>query len=236
MSALQDLLSRALETESHEVDMEADAEFKQRSHGQHDVFITSPLRLPKPLTTMLIIDGHQFATAISIAAAQPLGVLLYPSLSPSSASFSSSPSGCTIHPLSSIFAIGEVVIVTIGSVPLPHCTHAITGKLLEHIKPSSVVVLRCDDELPHAVRLCSSGWTSQHAPQLAQVQPMVFPHVLEGLSAAVATHCEADEVPCCVVACPAVALPALASSVAGAVVSFNRDGQPALSVAPPLYI
>ncbi len=236
MSALQDLLSRALETESHEVDMEADAELKQRGHGQHDVFITSPIRLPQPLTTMLIIDGCDAASTVNIASALPLGVLLYPSLSPSTASFSSASSGCTIHPQSRILAAGEVIIVTVGSVPLPHCTHAMTAKLLQQCNPPSVVVLRCDNELSHPARLCSSSWTPQHAAQLSELQPMTFPHVLEGLSAAVATHCEADGVPCCVVSCPAAALAALASSIAGVDVSFEHLGQSSCSVAPPLYI
>ena len=236
MSALQALLSQSLETESHEVDMEADAEFQPCGHGQHDVFITAPLRLPQPLTTMLIIDGCHAASVVDIASAEPLGVLLYPSLSPSSASISSSSSGGSVRPLSSIFAVGQVIIVTIGPVPLPHYTHALTGKLLGQIKPPSVVMLRCDDELPHAVRLSSSSWAPQHAPQLSEIQPMAFPHVLEGLPATVATHCEADGVPCCVVSCPTSALPALATSIAGATVAFNQHGQAGRSVAPPLSI
>ena len=236
MSALQDLLSRALETESHEVDMEADAEFKELGHGEHDVFITAPLRLPQPSSTMLIIDCSHSASHVTVAAADPIGTILFPSLSSASASFSSSSSSCSIHPCSSIFAAGEVVIVTVGSAPLPHCTHALTSKLLQQMKPTSVVMLRCDDELPHAVRLCSSSWAAQHSPELSAIEHMAFPRVLEGLPAAVATQCEADGVPCCVVSCPASALASLASTIAGASVSFTARGPSKHSPATPLYI
>jgi hypothetical protein len=151
-------------------------------------------------------------------------------------SFSSSSSTCSIYPRSSILTSGELVIVTIGSAPLPHCTHAVARKLLQHLQPPSVVMLRCDDERPHPVRLCSSSWTAQHAPQLEAIEPMSFPHVLEGLSAAVATHCQADAVPCCVLSCPSAALSSVASSIVGASVSFAAAGLRKQSNAPPLYI
>ena len=236
MSALQDLLSRALETESHEVDMEADAEFKQLSHGEHDIFITTPLRLPQPTSTLLVIDCCHSASAANVAAAQPIGVLLFPTLTPAAALFSSSSPGCSIQPLSTIFAAGEVIIVTLGSVPLPHCVHALAGKLLQHTKPPCVIMLRCDDLLPHASRLCSSSWTDQHAPCLGAIPPMTFPHVLEGLPAALASHCQADALPCCVVSCPAAALSSIASTIVGAQVSFPAHAPSQLSPAPPLYI
>lgn len=236
MSALQDLLSRALETVSHEVDMEADAEFKQLSHGEHDIFITAPLRLPQPSSTLLIIDCSHSASAANVTAAQPIGALLFPTLSPATALFSSSSPGCSIQPHSSIFAVGEVIIVAVASVPLPHCTHALAAKLLQHTKPPCVIMLRCDDQPPHAARLCSSSWTAQHAPCLAAIPPMAFPHVLEGLSAAVASHCEADSLPCCILSCPAAALASTASTIAGTPISFPAHAPSKLSPAPPLYI
>jgi hypothetical protein len=52
----------------------------------------------------------------------------------------------------------------------------------------------------------------------------------------IATLCEADGVPCCLVSCPSPALPAIASTVVGAAVTFSADGQPKHSMAPPLYI
>jgi hypothetical protein len=235
MSALQDLLSRALETESHEVDMEADAEFQLRSHGAHDVFISSPLHIRQPVSTLLIIDYYRAASVTSIASAQPAGALLFPTLSPAAASFAPA-SGCSVQPLSSICAVGDVAVVTIAAEPLDYCTHAIASKLLQHIKPSAVVVLRAADDLPHAACLCTASWTAQHAPQLSAMPPMTFPHVLQGLSAAVATHCAADALPCCVASCPAPALASLASAIAGAAVTFSAHGQVKQSAAPPLYI
>jgi hypothetical protein len=236
MSALQDLLSRALEVESHEVDMEADAECKERGHGEHDVFISAPSRLPQPVSTILIIDCCHTASVVNVASAEPVGVLLYPSLSPAVASFSSSSPTCSIQPRSSIFVVGELVVVTLAAEPLPQYSHALASKLLQQIPARSVVMLRCDSALHHAVRLCSSSWTAHHAPQLNAIQPMAFPHVLQGLPAMIATLCEADGVPCCLVSCPSPALPAIASTVVGAAVTFSADGQPKHSMAPPLYI
>jgi len=236
MSALQDLLSRALEVESHEVDMEADAECKERGHGQHDVFITASSHLSQPVSSMLIIDCCHTASAVNVASAQPVGVLLFPSLSPVVASFSSSSQGCSIQPCSSIFVVGEQVVVTLGAVPLPQYAHALASKLLQHIRAQSVVMLRCDDDLNHAVRLCSSSWTAKHAPQLEAVQPMAFPHVLQGLPAMIATLCEADSVPCCVLSCPSAALPTIASTIAGVAVTLHVHAQSKHSPAPPLYI
>jgi hypothetical protein len=235
MSALQDLFSRALETESHEIDMEADAEFKELGHGQHDVFMTSPLHHSQTLSTMLIIDCSNAASVVNVASSVPVGVLLYPTLTASVASFSTSSSECSIHPRSCIFVVDKTIIVALGAQPLPHYLHAIAIKLL-HIQVQSVVMLRCDDELPQALRLCSSSWNPQYAPQLNAISPMAFPHVLDGLSAAVATQCEADGIPCCAVSCPSTALSAIASAVSGASVSVTAHGQSSRSPAPPLYL
>jgi hypothetical protein len=99
-----------------------------------------------------------------------------------------------------------------------------------------VVVLRVADDTPHPVRLCTSSWTAQHSPQLSRILPMTFPHVLQGLSAAVATACEADGLPCCVVSCPAPALKSLASAIAGVAVSFTAHAHLKQSAVPPLFI
>lgn len=196
------------------------------------MFISSPLHIRHPVSILLIIDYYRAASVTSIVSAQPAGALLFPTLSLAAASFAPA-SACSVQPLSSISrSEGDVAVATIAAEPLPYCTHDITSKLLQHIKPSAVVVLRAADDLPHAACLCTASWTAQHAPQLSAMPPMTFPHVLQGLSAAVATHCAADALPCCVASCPAPAL----SAIAGAAVTFSAHGQVKQSAAPPLYI